>query len=116
MIPYEITATEAAELLKKSREQATAGAKPKFILLDVREPHEIAVAQVEGALIIPLGEVNLRLSELDPECHIVAMCHAGVRSMRVALFLRDEGYDQVQSMRGGIDSWSLEVDPTVPRY
>lgn len=116
MMPYEITATEVAALLEDSRQKVAAGAKPDFILLDVREPYEVAVARVEGARTIPLGEISSRLTEIDPECHIVTMCHAGVRSMNVALFLRDHDYDRVQSMRGGIDAWSTEVDPTVPRY
>jgi rhodanese-related sulfurtransferase len=53
---------------------------------------------------------------LDPEAHIVTICHAGVRSLNVALWLRNQGFEKVQSLSGGIDSWSREVDPTVPRY
>ena len=89
----------------------------KTILLDVREPWELATAQISGSKSIPMGEIPSRaFQELDPEAHIVTVCHAGVRSLNVALWLRNQGFEQVQSLSGGIDGWSREVDPTVPRY
>uniref|UniRef100_A0A7V5CTF5 Sulfurtransferase n=1 Tax=Acidobacterium capsulatum TaxID=33075 RepID=A0A7V5CTF5_9BACT len=112
MLPYEITATEAAQLL----EQAQQSEKPQFILLDVRDRAEIQTARVPGALWIPMGEIPSRVQELDPDTHIATMCHAGVRSMNVAVWLRDQGFEKVQSIRGGIDAWSQTVDPSVPRY
>lgn len=87
------------------------------VLLDVREPWELATAQIAGSKSIPMGEIPARaFQELDPETHIVTVCHAGVRSLNVAVWLRNQGFEQVQSLSGGIDSWSREVDASVPRY
>jgi rhodanese-related sulfurtransferase len=109
MLDLEITARDVADQVK-------AGA-PGLVLLDVREPWEYQTAQIAGSKLMPMGEVLSRaFQELDPEAHIVTICHAGVRSMNVAMWLRSQGFDSVQSMRGGIDSWSREVDPAVPRY
>jgi rhodanese-related sulfurtransferase len=90
----------------------------QFLLLDVRNPDEYATAKIEGATLIPMGELQARLSELEPhkQNHIVVHCHHGGRSMRVTQFLRQQGFSQVQNMDGGIDAWSLQVDPSVPRY
>jgi rhodanese-related sulfurtransferase len=112
MLDYEITARDTAELLRAARE----GDRSDFLLLDVREHVEYQTARVEGSLLIPMREIPSRVHELDPDSHIVTMCHAGVRSMNVALWLRDQGFERVQSMRGGIDAWSCTVDPDVPRY
>ena len=107
MLDYEITATDAATLLNEK------GAR----LIDVREPSEFATTSVEGSLLMPMGEVASRAhQELDPEERLVVMCHHGVRSMNVTVWLRNQGFEQVQSLRGGIDAWSAEVDPKVPRY
>jgi rhodanese-related sulfurtransferase len=66
---------------------------------------------------MPMGEVPGHAhQELDPEEHVVVFCHAGVRSMNVTAWLRNQGFEQAQSMRGGIDAWSREVDSLVPRY
>lgn len=86
------------------------------VLLDVREPLEVQTASIDGSLDIPMGEIKSRVQELDPDGHIVVMCHHGARSLSVTAWLRREGFENVQSMAGGIDAWSLEVDPTVPRY
>lgn len=86
------------------------------ILLDVREPGEVAVAAVAGAVHIPMGEIAARLGELDKSSTIVVMCHSGGRSMAVAEFLKSAGYAQVYNLAGGIDAWSRNVDPSVPRY
>lgn len=92
-------------------------AKEPFTLLDVREPWEAQTASIEGARLMPMGEVPSRAhQELDPEDHIVVMCHHGVRSMNVTVWLRQQGFENVQSMRGGIDAWSRSVDEKVPRY
>jgi rhodanese-related sulfurtransferase len=87
-----------------------------FVLLDVREPHEIETAQIAGTVNIPMGDITSRLQELDPEQHIVVVCHHGIRSANVAVWLQRQGFERVQSMRGGIDRWSREVDPSVPVY
>jgi rhodanese-related sulfurtransferase len=91
--------------------------KPGPVLLDVREPWEFATAQIAGSKSIPMGEIPARVfQELDPEAHIVAICHGGVRSLNVAVWMRNQGFEKVQSLSGGIDAWSREVDPAVPRY
>ena len=88
-----------------------------FTLLDVREPWEHEKARMEGAKQIPMGDVPVRAHlELDPEDHIVVVCHHGVRSLMVTNWLRQQGFEKVQSMRGGIDGWARTVDPKVPLY
>jgi adenylyltransferase/sulfurtransferase len=87
-----------------------------WVLLDVRTARETAICALEGALHIPLQELSERIGELDPESTIVAYCHTGVRSARAQGFLRDHGFPRVINLRGGIEAWSLEVDPSVPRY
>jgi rhodanese-related sulfurtransferase len=107
MLDYEISAADAAALLKKN------GAK----LIDVREPWEFATARIEGSLLIPMGDVPARAhQELDPEERLLVICLHGIRSMNGAVWLRNQGFEQAQSLRGGIDAWSSEVDPTVGRY
>jgi rhodanese-related sulfurtransferase len=109
MLDFEITPTDLASKLGPDK-------AANLVLLDVREPWEHATANIEGSTLIPMGEVPSRFQELDPDAHIVTICHAGVRSMNVAVWLRDHGVDNVQSLRGGIDAWSREIDPNVPRY
>lgn len=89
-----------------------------FLLLDCREPDEHAIARIEGATLIPMQTIPERLAELEPhrQGRIVVHCHHGVRSLRVARYLRERGFPRAQSMAGGIDAWSLEVDPATPRY
>ncbi len=88
-----------------------------FTLLDVREPVELAIASLPGAKHIPMGDVPVRAhQELDPDDHIVVVCHHGVRSLNVTNWLRQQGFEKAQSMRGGIDRWSRTIDPSVPTY
>ncbi len=88
-----------------------------FTLLDVREPWEGEVSRLEGAKHIPMGDIPTRVhQELDPDDRIVVMCHHGVRSLSVANWLRQQGFEKAQSMRGGIDGWARTVDPKVPLY
>jgi rhodanese-related sulfurtransferase len=88
------------------------------LLLDVREPDEHALATIAGARLIPLGEVQERVTELDAwrEREVVVYCHHGMRSRRVAVWLEARGFTQVANLEGGIDRWSVEVDPAVRRY
>jgi rhodanese-related sulfurtransferase len=109
MLDLEITTAELSSKLAN-------GKPPDLMLLDVREPWEYATARIEGSVLMPMGDIPARLQELDPDTHIVSVCHAGVRSMNVAVWLRDQGLEKVQSLRGGIDAWSREIDPKVPRY
>jgi rhodanese-related sulfurtransferase len=87
------------------------------VVVDVREPWEVQTAPLSNAKLIPMGDIPSRAhQELDPDAHIVVVCHHGVRSMNVANWLRQQGFDNAQSMRGGIDRWSRTVDPKVPLY
>jgi len=90
------------------------------LLLDVREDWEAALARISpqrvSALHIPMGQVPARLAELDPAQPIVCYCHHGMRSLQVVAFLARQGYETVYNLAGGIDAWSCEVDPAVPRY
>lgn len=105
---YEITAEEVKSKLDAAEE---------FTLLDVREPWEFETARIEGAKLMPMGDVPSRAhQELDPEDHIVVVCHHGVRSMSVTAWLRQQGFEKAQSMRGGIDAWARSVDQKVPVY
>jgi rhodanese-related sulfurtransferase len=88
-----------------------------FLLLDVREPWEFDTAKIEGAKNIPMGDIPTRANqELDPDAYIIVVCHHGVRSLTVTNWLRQQGFEKVQSMRGGIDGWARTVDPRVPLY
>jgi adenylyltransferase/sulfurtransferase len=89
---------------------------PRLVLLDVREPHEYEIARIEGARLIPLRDLPQRINEIDSRAEIVTQCHRGVRSLKALEILRGAGFSHVRSLRGGIDAWSREVDPTVPRY
>jgi rhodanese-related sulfurtransferase len=86
------------------------------LLLDIREPWEFATAHIDGSKHLPMNDLPSRAAELDSNGHIVVLCHSGVRSARVTEWLRQNGFNSVQSMRGGIDRWSRTVDPSVPRY
>ncbi|MGH8907640.1 MAG: rhodanese-like domain-containing protein [Egibacteraceae bacterium] len=86
------------------------------LLVDVRELWEFETAAISGACHIPLGQLPSRFGELPVERSIVLHCHHGGRSMQAAQWLRARGYMRLANMEGGIDAWSLTVDPTVPRY
>ncbi len=88
----------------------------KLNVLDVREVWERQAAAIEPSAHIPMGDVPARVQELDPDEHIVVYCHHGVRSMNVTAWLRQQGFEYVQSLRGGIDRWSREIDSRVPLY
>lgn len=88
----------------------------KFTLVDVREVHEFQICRIPGSTLIPLGELQKRLNELDPESEIVAHCKMGGRSAKAVDFLKQQGYKKVRNMKGGILAWSDKVDPTVPKY
>lgn len=90
--------------------------KHHFILLDVREEHEVALAALPGHVHIPMQQIPLRHNELADDIPIVVYCHHGVRSMHVAMFLAHTGFDEVYNLTGGIDAWSVHIDPSLPRY
>jgi adenylyltransferase/sulfurtransferase len=103
----QITARQLQELLE-------AGRKP--VLLDVREPQEWDITHLEGARLIPLGDVPQRMNELDTADDIVVYCHHGTRSAKAIGFLKKMGFEKLKNLAGGIDSWAVNVDPDMPRY
>lgn len=86
------------------------------VLLDVREPEEVEIVQLPGAVHIPMGDIAGRVHELDPDKEIIVYCHHGIRSMRVAMFLAQRDFTQVKNLAGGIDAWALDVAPGMARY
>ncbi len=102
---------DPAELAERLR-----AAPSGIVLLDVREPWERDLAAIGPSLHIPMGEVPDRVGELPRDREIVVYCHSGARSMMVAAFLEGQGFSPVGNLDGGIDRWSVEVDPSVPRY
>lgn len=91
--------------------------KADLTVLDVREPWEFQAANIAGSRHIPMDQIPARVNqELDPDGHIVVVCHHGVRSANVAAWMKQQGFERVQSLRGGIDRWSRVIDPTVPIY
>jgi len=105
---FEISAGQVKVLKKTGAE---------FVLLDVREPWEFETARMEGSKNIPMGDIPARAhQELDPDAHIVVVCHHGVRSLSVTNWLRQQGFEKAQSMRGGVDGWARTVDPKMPLY
>ncbi|MBI1903063.1 MAG: rhodanese-like domain-containing protein [Planctomycetia bacterium] len=98
-----------------NRDLAAGG---EVVLLDCREPDEFQTAKISQAQFIPMSEITGRLAELSPhmERRIVVFCHLGGRSLRVAEWLRGQGFLKAQSLSGGIDRWACEIDASVPRY
>jgi rhodanese-related sulfurtransferase len=108
VLDYEISPQEVKAKLDR---------KDDFRLIDVREPWEFERSYIDGAKLMPMGDVPSRAhQELDPEDHIIVICHHGVRSMNVTAWLRQQGFEKAQSMRGGIDAWSRSIDSQVPTY
>jgi rhodanese-related sulfurtransferase len=87
----------------------------KFLLLDCREPWEHQTARIEGATLVPMRQIPQKLDDIPKDQPVVVYCHAGVRSFDAAAWLKQQGVNAV-SMSGGIDRWSMEIDPKVPRY
>ena len=108
-MPREISVQELA------RHIADGGA---LLLIDVRQPWEHALAALPSSVLIPLGELPGRLADLQPApgATVIAYCHHGIRSLSAAVFLERAGFENVHSLAGGIDAWSVQVDPAVPRY
>jgi rhodanese-related sulfurtransferase len=107
-IPFEITPAEV-----KAKQDAGEALR----LIDVREPFEHALCRLEGARLLPMRSIPQHLQELDDDGPpIVVFCHHGVRSLSVVEWLRRHGIEDCRSMSGGIDLWSVQIDPAVPRY
>lgn len=107
--PWEVTPRDVAAALSSDQPP---------LLLDCREPFEVEIARIEPSRHVPMGEIAGRLPELEAHAEdaVVVYCHHGVRSLQVVAFLREQGFDDVRSLAGGIDRWSGEVDGSVPRY
>jgi adenylyltransferase/sulfurtransferase len=88
----------------------------KFLLIDVREPWEYQVCRIEGAQLMPMRTIPASLQAIDTGEDVICYCHHGMRSLDVAAWLRSQGVESAQSLAGGIDRWSAEIDPAVPRY
>ncbi len=88
----------------------------RLLLVDVREPWEYQLCRIEGAKLIPMGAIPANLQGLDTDADVICYCHRGMRSMDVAVWLRGQGVERAKSLSGGIERWSLEIDPAVPRY
>lgn len=109
-LPFEITPKDV---------QALMASGARVVLVDVREPHEHAICGIEGAHLVPMNTVPARVQTLEAaadEALVVVFCHHGMRSLSVVNWLRQQGVGNCQSMSGGIDLWSLEIDRAVPRY
>ena len=106
--PDEVSVQET----KKALDDPKLGIK----LLDVREPFEYEIAHINGAPLIPLGDLSRRFTELDPNSQYYIYCKTGVRSLNAVRFLKEQGFKYTKSVKGGIDAWSDEIDHTVPRY
>ena len=106
-VPFDVSVTDLKTWLDEGHE---------ITLLDVREPHEHQICRIEGSTLIPLGELSHRLEELDKDSLIVVHCHHGPRSSHAVAFMRQQGLSRATNLAGGINAWSLQVDPSVPRY
>jgi len=104
---WDISATELAQKLK---------AGEPMRLIDVREPHELEISRIEGAELIPFGQLAARLAELDSTQNIVLFCKSGTRSARALDILVSAGFRKVKNLKGGINAWAREVDPSLPVY
>ena len=109
-LPFEVSPAEV---------QSRRGAGERLILIDVRLPEEHQLTRIEGAELIPMDSIPRRLNDLEEmseENVLIVFCHHGVRSANVVNWLRGQGVESCQSMAGGIERWSTDVDPSVPRY
>lgn len=91
-------------------------ARPKPLLLDVREPWEFQTCRLPDSLLVPMQQVPARLAEIDRQAEVVVVCHHGARSLQVAYFLSRQGYARVHNLTGGVDAWARSVDPAMPVY
>jgi adenylyltransferase/sulfurtransferase len=103
--PLEVDVTTAARMMQ-------AGA----LMLDVREPFEVAICAVAGSRHIPMRQIPVSITELPADRPILVLCHVGGRSLRVTHFLREHGRPEAANVAGGIDAWATQIDPALARY
>ncbi len=108
--PVVATETDVQELKQK------LDRRDNFLLLDVREPHEVQIGKIPGSKLIPLGDLEKRMSELDPAQETIVHCKSGGRSSKAVESLRKAGFTNVKNLSGGILAWSEKIDPSVPKY
>ena len=116
---WDISATDLSSRLARDASTSTSSplsAGSDLLLLDVREPHELAISALRGATNIPLGELAARLSELDSAREMVVFCKAGTRSTRALELLVSAGFKKVKNLKGGINAWAMDVDTNLPIY
>jgi adenylyltransferase/sulfurtransferase len=106
-VPFDVDVQQLKAWLDKGRD---------LVLIDVREPHEHQICRIDGSLLVPLAELPRRWQELDSDALVVVHCHHGPRSSHAVQFLRRQGFARATNLAGGIEAWSLYVDPDVPRY
>ena len=106
--PLEISVTEAKRLL----DQSPCG----VVLIDVREPSEVEIANIRGAEFIPMGQIPAQAHSLPRDEHLLILCHHGGRSLAVTEYLRAQGYTAVSNIAGGIDAWAAQIEPALRRY
>lgn len=102
-----ITASELNQALQN---------KQAYTLLDIRQPEEIEICQIDNSLHIPMADIPNKKDELNEDDAIVVICHHGMRSAQVAMFLDQSGFSNITNLTGGIDAWATEVDTTMQRY
>ncbi|MGB9464558.1 MAG: rhodanese-like domain-containing protein [Candidatus Acidiferrum sp.] len=107
MDDLQITAKEVSERIARGE---------KLLLVDVRERWEYDLCRIPGATLIPLGTVPANVNTMLDAEEVVCYCHHGMRSLDAAVWLRQQGVERAKSMAGGIERWSVEIDPNVPRY
>ena len=117
-VPHQETTAPVANLgeIEPTEVKQKIDRGDKFVLIDVREPHEYQICRIPTSVLIPLGDLPKRLNELDKNSEIVAHCKSGVRSGKATNLLRENGFKNVRNMKGGILAWSDKVDPSVPKY
>jgi rhodanese-related sulfurtransferase len=110
--------TLPVEIDCQSVQRQLAAGSPDFVLIDCREPDEHVLVHIDQAVLLPMSQLQARVGELEPHRnqHVVVHCHHGGRSLKVAHWLRSQGFARVQSMAGGIDHWAQHIDPSLARY
>ena len=106
----QLTAPELNDLLSHSSQDE------RPLLLDVREPWEFAICCIDGAQLIPMRQIPGSLTQLNADQPVVVICHHGIRSQQVALYLEQRGFSQVYNLRGGVDGWARDVDRSMATY